>query len=73
MWLYVLDECGALESVKAASEIYSPVSGTITQINKDVEQAPALINKSCYEKGQYILTLRISAIHAVVDPLTNQP
>ncbi|XP_035439520.2 glycine cleavage system H protein isoform X1 [Spodoptera frugiperda] len=45
------DECGALESVKAASEVYSPVSGTITEANKEVESKPALINKSCYEEG----------------------
>ncbi|XP_065162015.1 glycine cleavage system H protein, mitochondrial [Atheta coriaria] len=45
------DECGALESVKAASEIYSPVSGKVMAKNKDVEDTPALINNSCYEKG----------------------
>ncbi|XP_039755543.1 glycine cleavage system H protein, mitochondrial [Pararge aegeria] len=45
------DECGALESVKAASEIYSPVSGTVTEKNIDVEKKPALINTSCYDKG----------------------
>lgn len=45
------DECGALESVKAASEIYAPVSGTVTEINTEVESTPGLINTSCYEKG----------------------
>lgn len=45
------DECGALESVKAASEIYSPVSGEVTEKNGDVENKPALINTSCYEQG----------------------
>lgn len=45
------DECGALESVKAASEIYSPVSGTVTEKNADVEDKPGLINSSCYDKG----------------------
>nr|XP_026489230.1 glycine cleavage system H protein, mitochondrial [Vanessa tameamea] len=45
------DECGALESVKAASEIYSPVSGTVTEKNSDVEKKPGLINTSCYDKG----------------------
>lgn len=45
------DECGALESVKAASEIYSPVSGVITDKNKEVEETPSLINTSAYEKG----------------------
>lgn len=45
------DECGALESVKAASEIYSPVSGDITEKNTLVEDTPGLVNTSCYEKG----------------------
>ncbi|XP_049885889.1 glycine cleavage system H protein, mitochondrial-like [Pectinophora gossypiella] len=45
------DECGALESVKAASEVYTPVSGTITEKNVAVEKTPALINQSCFEDG----------------------
>jgi len=45
------DECGALESVKAASELYSPVSGTVTEKNTDVEETPGLINTSCYDQG----------------------
>ncbi|PSN41179.1 hypothetical protein C0J52_16103 [Blattella germanica] len=46
------DECGALESVKAASELFCPVSGTITEKNTNVEDTPGLINQSCYEKGK---------------------
>lgn len=45
------EECGALESVKAASELYSPVSGTVTEKNAEVEETPSLINTSCYDKG----------------------
>lgn len=45
------DECGALESVKAASEIYSPVSGEVTEKNSEVEKKPGLINTSCYNEG----------------------
>lgn len=45
------DECGALESVKAASEIYSPVSGDVTEKNTAVEDTPSLVNSSCYDKG----------------------
>lgn len=45
------EECGALESVKAASEIFSPVSGEVTEKNLAVEETPSLINSSCYEKG----------------------
>ncbi|KAK9871329.1 hypothetical protein WA026_011596 [Henosepilachna vigintioctopunctata] len=45
------DECGALESVKAASELFTPVSGKVIAKNKQVEELPSLINTSCYEKG----------------------
>lgn len=45
------DECGALESVKAASEVYTPVSGTVTEKNTEVEDTPNLVNSSCYDKG----------------------
>ncbi|XP_017763863.1 PREDICTED: glycine cleavage system H protein, mitochondrial [Eufriesea mexicana] len=44
-------ECGALESVKAASELYSPVSGKIIEKNDTLEKTPNIINTSCYEKG----------------------
>uniref|UniRef100_A0A224XZ82 Glycine cleavage system H protein n=1 Tax=Panstrongylus lignarius TaxID=156445 RepID=A0A224XZ82_9HEMI len=45
------DEVGALESVKAASELYSPVSGKIVEKNTAVEETPGLINKACYTNG----------------------
>lgn len=45
------EECGALESVKAASEIYSPVTGIVTEKNGAVENKPGLINTSCYDEG----------------------
>lgn len=44
-------DCGALESVKAASELYSPVSGLVLEKNEAVENAPALINSSPMEDG----------------------
>ena len=40
-------EFGALESVKAASELYSPLSGEVTEINKALAENPGLVNKSC--------------------------
>lgn len=53
------DECGALESVKAASEVYSPISGTVTEKNDEVEETPSLINTSCYEKG-WLFKIKLS-------------
>jgi len=48
------DEFGSVESVKAVSEIYIPISGEIVQINEGLEEAPELVNESCYEKGWLI-------------------
>ena len=42
---------GAIESVKAASDIYSPMGGKVTEVNRKLEDTPALINKDCYGKG----------------------
>lgn len=39
---------GALESVKASSELYSPVSGTVAAVNEQLEDAPELINQDPY-------------------------
>ncbi|XP_055629596.1 glycine cleavage system H protein, mitochondrial [Toxorhynchites rutilus septentrionalis] len=53
------DECGALESVKAASELYSPISGIVTEKNTAVEETPGLVNTSCYEKG-WLFKLKVT-------------
>nr|WP_319492468.1 glycine cleavage system protein GcvH [uncultured Desulfobacter sp.] len=45
------DEFGSVESVKAVSEIYLPISGEIVEINADLEDAPELVNTDCYDKG----------------------
>merc|ERR1711936_36772 len=57
------DECGALESVKAASEVYSPVSGAVTEKNVVVEDGPALINQSAEDEG-WLFKLDLSAAAA---------
>jgi glycine cleavage system H protein len=43
--------CGAVESVKAAYDIYAPVSGEVINVNKDMESQPELVNKDPYGKG----------------------
>ena len=45
------DEFGSLESVKAVSEIYIPISGEIVALNNALEDQPELVNSSCYENG----------------------
>lgn len=48
------DEFGSVESVKAVSEIYIPVSGEVVEINEGLEDAPELVNTDCYNKGWLI-------------------
>ena len=43
------EEFGALESVKASSELLSPVSGKVVEVNPELEDAPEKINEDAYE------------------------
>lgn len=45
------EELGVVESVKAASDFYAPISGTVTAINEDVLKNPALVNTDPYKAG----------------------
>ncbi len=49
---------GTLEAVKAVSDIYSPVSGTVIEVNNEVIANPALINQDPYEKG-WLVKIRL--------------
>ena len=42
---------GVIESIKAVSDLYAPVSGTVTAVNDDLESAPELVNDDPYEAG----------------------
>ncbi len=44
-------ECAEIESVKAASDIFAPISGEVAEINGALEDAPELVNESPYDKG----------------------
>ena len=45
------DSVGVVESVKAASDVYSPLSGTVNAVNKNLEDDPGLVSNSPEEKG----------------------
>ena len=49
------DTCAVVESVKAASDIYAPISGDVVEVNEDLADAPQLINDSPYENGWLFL------------------
>ena len=52
------DEFGAVESVKAASDLMSPVSGTVVEVNEALEDKPELINEDAYEN--WIIKVELS-------------
>ena len=52
------EEFGALESVKASSELYSPVSGTVIAVNEELEAAPEKVNEDAY--AAWIIKVRLS-------------
>ena len=54
-----MDVFSTIESVKAASDIFAPISGEVIEINETLEDSPEVINTSPYEKG-WICRIRIS-------------
>ena len=52
------EEFGAVESVKAASDLISPVSGTVVEINEALEDTPELINQDAFEN--WIIKVELS-------------
>ena len=52
------EEFGALESVKASSELISPVSGTVVEVNSDLEDTPEKVNEDAY--GAWIIKVKMS-------------
>jgi glycine cleavage system H protein len=52
------EEFGAVESVKAASDLFSPVSGVVVEINEALEDAPELLNEDAFEN--WIIKVKIS-------------
>lgn len=52
------EEFGAVESVKAASDLISPVSGEVVEVNEALEDEPELINKDAF--GSWIIKVKLS-------------
>jgi glycine cleavage system H protein len=52
------EDFGALESVKASSELYSPVSGTVVAVNEALEDAPELVNEDAF--ANWIIKVEMS-------------
>ncbi len=52
-------EIAVVESSKAAGDVYSPVGGTVTEVNSELSTKPELINEDCYKSG-WICKLRVT-------------
>lgn len=53
------DSFGVVESVKAASDVYAPVAGTVVEVNAALEGAPELVNQAPYGDG-WLLKLKVA-------------
>lgn len=53
------DSFGNVESVKTVSELYSPVSGTVVEVNEELADTPELVNESPYE-GAWMIVVELS-------------
>jgi glycine cleavage system H protein len=52
------EEFGAVESVKAASDLFAPVSGTVIEVNEELEDAPELLNEDAF--ANWIMKVEMS-------------
>lgn len=71
LWLFQVTSCvedfGAVESVKAASEVYAPVSGTVVGVNSELVDSPELINRSSEDEGLFFI--KLTSVNVSVLPL----
>ncbi|QEW05199.1 glycine cleavage system protein GcvH [Nitrincola iocasae] len=62
------DDIGVVESVKAASDVYAPLTGEVVAVNEDLEDAPELVNSDPYGDGWFI-RLRLTDVEELTDLL----
>ena len=65
------EQFASIESIKAASDIYSPMSGRIIELNTELESDPGLINRNCYERG-WMVKIAVSSIEEKAKLMTAQ-
>jgi glycine cleavage system H protein len=61
------EECAVVESVKAASDVYAPVSGTVIEVNRAVEDSPELVNQDPYGDGWLFRLQDVSGLDELLD------
>jgi len=53
------EACGVIESVKAASDMYAPLDGTVTEVNEELDGEPELINSAPFGEG-WVFTMKLA-------------
>ena len=66
-----MDVFGTIEAVKAVSELFSPLAGTVTEVNAALESDPALVNRDPYGEG-WMIRLRIKSPKELDDLLGSE-
>ncbi len=67
------EECAVVESVKAAADVYAPVSGTVTAINSELDSAPESINSAPYDAWIFKMQpADANAVNALLDAAAYQ-
>jgi len=65
------DNFGVIESVKAVSDLYMPVSGKVVEINENLSEKPELLNEDTYERG-WMVKIELDEIHEVEDLMASK-
>jgi len=65
------DPFGVVESVKAVSDIYAPLSGTVIEINEDLPESPEVVNEDPYGDG-WLIKVKISDAAELDDLMDNE-
>lgn len=60
-----------VESVKAVSDVYAPLSGSVVEVNEDVVDAPELLNESPYDDG-WLIKVRLSDVAEIDDLMSSE-
>jgi glycine cleavage system H protein len=55
------ENCGVIESVKAASDLYSPLDGEVTAVNEDLDGEPELINSAPFGEG-WVFSMKLDSM-----------
>jgi glycine cleavage system H protein len=61
------EECAVVESVKAASDVYAPVAGTVSEVNSALEDSPELVNQDPYGDGWLFRLEDVSGLDELLD------